>query len=379
MSRRYSEGVEALQRFDPGREEDRARLAAWLAADRVAALPTDTVPGLAVRVAPGGAPRAAATLARLKQAPEDKPCALHLPDRAACERLAPALPPGLAAWLQQHLPGPWTVLLPAAWVPAVVGLGWSWPQVGLRVPRSRAFQACASVSSAPLMMSSINPHGAEPLTGAALEGWLQERGIPAAFDPAQFTAGSPSRIVAFEPLPRLVRGESPASALRPGLRVLVVCSGNVCRSPLAVAILRQELAAAWGVRERDLAALGWVIESAGTFAMPGATASENAREAAREIGLNLESHRARAVEQALAGARWDLVLGMSGNHLASLKVLGIAAETFELDRQEVADPFGGDLATYRRTRAQLQRAAQQRVEAWSRWPREAPAEARVGR
>jgi protein-tyrosine-phosphatase len=366
--------VNAALRFDPEREEERARLAAWLAADRVAALPTDTVPGLATRLAPGGAAQAAERLARLKSAPADKPSALHLPDRASCARLAPALPPGLPDWLQSHVPGPWTILLPAGWLPAVDALGWRWPQVGLRVPRSRDFRACALAAGAPLMMSSINTHGEEPLIGAPLAAWLEQRGVPAAFDPLRVSAAAPSRIVSFDPLPRLVRGEAPASELRPGLRVLIVCSGNVCRSPLAVAILRQELAAAWGVRERDLAALGWVIESAGSFAMPGATASENSQEAAREIGLNLSAHRARSIEQALAGASWDLVLGMGRNHLASLASLGVKAETFELERQEVADPFGGDLATYRRTRAQLQRAAQGRVESWSRWPSETPAE-----
>jgi protein-tyrosine-phosphatase len=129
------------------------------------------------------------------------------------------------------------------------------------------------------------------------------------------------------------------------------------------------LAAAWGVAERDLARLGWVVESAGTFAMPGADASENAVIAAAEVGLDLRGHRARSVAQAHAGADWDLVLAMGRNHLASLASVGLRAELFAPGEVEVQDPFGADLPTYRRTRDELQRAAQERVEAWSRWPR----------
>ncbi len=358
-------------RFDPDRAEECARLGAWLAGGGVAALPTDTVPGLAALAGPGGAPVAVARLAALKAAPADKPCALHLADLQACARLAPSLPPGLPRWLRARLPGPWTVLLPARWLALAPALDWHWPLVGLRVPHSARFSACARAAGGPLLMTSINRHGAAPLTHQALADWLAERRVPAAFDPAREEIGSASRVVAFDPLPRALRGEIGAANLRPGMRVLVVCSGNICRSPLAAAILKQEIAAAWGVRERDLPTLGWTVDSAGTFAMPGAEASEHSVAAAREIGLDLRGHRARSVTQALAGARYDLVLGMGSNHLAALAEHGVQAELFDLAQREVADPFGSDLAAYLQTREHLQRTAQARVEAWSRWEADA--------
>lgn len=357
-----------LTRLDPGRAEDRARLAAWLAAGKIAALPTETVPGLAILIGADGAAAAAARLAALKGAPADKPVALHLPDLEALRRLTPTLPPGLPRWLASRLPGAWTVLMPARWASLPPALGWSWPQLGVRIPRSPDFAACARAAGGPLLLTSINAHGERPLRGAELEQWLAARGVPMAFDAAHGGSGQPSRIVSFEPLPRLLRGEASAAELRPGMRVLIVCSGNICRSPLAVAILRQELAAAWGLREQDLRSLGWIVESAGSFAMPGADASENSAAAAREIGLDLASHRARTLSQAMAGASWDLVLGMGRNHLATLAAIGVQAELFDPHGDEVADPFGGDLAAYRRAREHLQRAAQERVEALSRWP-----------
>jgi protein-tyrosine-phosphatase/tRNA A37 threonylcarbamoyladenosine synthetase subunit TsaC/SUA5/YrdC len=354
-------------RFDPDRAEECARLGVWLAGGGIAALPTDTVPGLAALAIPGGAPAAVARLAALKGAPADKPCALHLADLPACTRLAPFLPPGLPRWLRARLPGPWTVLLPSRWLALAPALDWHWPLVGLRVPRSARFSACARAAGGPLLLTSINRHGDAPLTHQALADWLAERRVPAAFDPAREEIGTASRVVAFDPLPRALRGEIVAADLRPGMRVLVVCSGNICRSPLAAAILKQEIAAAWGVLERDLTPLGWTVDSAGTFAMSGVEASEHSVAVARELGLDLRGHRARTVMQALAGADYDLVLGMGSNHLASLAEQGVQAEIFDPALREVTDPFGADLAAYRRMREHLQRAAQERVEAWSRW------------
>lgn len=355
-------------RLDPGSAEDRGRLAAWLAAGRIVALPTETVPGLATLIGAEGAAVAASRLADLKRAPLDKPAALHLPDLESLRRLLPSLPPGLPQWLMRHLPGPWTVLMPTAWASLPPSLGWKWPQFGVRVPRSPAFEACARAAGGPLLLTSINVHGQQPLSGTELEQWLADHGVPFAFDPRRIGSGQPSRIVSFDPLPRLVRGEASPAELRPGLRVLVVCSGNICRSPLAGAILRQELAAAWGVKEKELRGLGWTVESAGSFAMPGADASEHSVTAAREIGLDLRTHRARTLPQAMAGATWDLVLGMGRSHLAALASLGVQAELFDPSGAEVSDPFGADLAAYRQAREHLQRAAQERVEALSRWP-----------
>jgi tRNA A37 threonylcarbamoyladenosine synthetase subunit TsaC/SUA5/YrdC len=367
-----------LTRLDPGRAEDRKRLAAWLAAGRIAALPTETVPGIATLIGADGAAAAARRLNVLKGAPLDKPAALHLPDLEALRRLTPSLPPGLPQWLSARLPGAWTVLLPARWINLPAALGWVWPQVGIRIPRSPAFEACARAAGGPLLLSSINQHGEPPLSGSDLTEWLAAREIPLTFDPAHSGSGQPSRIVSFDPTPRLLRGAATPAELRPGLRVLVVCSGNICRSPLAGAILRQELAAAWGVREKELHSLGWMVESAGSFAQPGADASEHSVTAGREIGVDLSSHRARTLPQALAGNAWDLVLGMGRNHLASLAALGIQGELFDPSEAEVPDPFGADLAAYRKVREHLQRAAQDRVEAFSRWQQPALTAGRRG-
>lgn len=136
-------------------------------------------------------------------------------------------------------------------------------------------------------------------------------------------------------------------------QVLLVCTGNICRSPLAEALLQRALA------ERGLDAIA--VTSAGTGAWDGAPASEGAYLVALERGLDLSGHRARLLTRELV-ERSDLVLTMARHHRARVDELGAEGRVFVLgeyagregDEAEVSDPFGGDLEVYRDTVAELE-------------------------
>lgn len=91
--------------------------------------------------------------------------------------------------------------------------------------------------------------------------------------------------------------------------ILFVCTGNICRSPMAEGIFKKLLST--GERERiDVA-------SAGLFAFPGNQASGLARQVAKEHGVDLSRHRARLVSAKLMS--WaDLVLVMEPAHRETL-------------------------------------------------------------
>lgn len=131
-------------------------------------------------------------------------------------------------------------------------------------------------------------------------------------------------------------------------RVLVVCTGNTCRSPLAEALLRRALEEAG---RTDIA-----VASAGTGAWDGAPASEGSYLVALEHGLDLSAHRARLLTRAMVEES-QLILAMSRTHLARVRELGGAGRAhllgeyggFAGPRGEIDDPFGGDLDEYRAT------------------------------
>lgn len=132
------------------------------------------------------------------------------------------------------------------------------------------------------------------------------------------------------------------------MRVLVVCTGNVCRSPMAAAILRRRLA--------ERGAAGIEVSSAGTAPWDGAPASEGSYLISLEHGLDLSDHRARPLTTDLVDGA-DLVLGMSPPHVERAVQMGGAGKAHLLgayagepeDAAEVADPFGGEMEDYRVT------------------------------
>jgi protein-tyrosine-phosphatase len=136
------------------------------------------------------------------------------------------------------------------------------------------------------------------------------------------------------------------------MHILLVCTGNTCRSPIAEALLRQKL------EERGVE--GVTVASAGTGAWDGAPASEGAYLVALEHGLDLSGHRARLLTRELAGSA-DLILTMAHHHRARVEQLGATGQAYLLGEYggrsgleaEVHDPFGGDLEGYRETWTQL--------------------------
>ena len=89
-------------------------------------------------------------------------------------------------------------------------------------------------------------------------------------------------------------------------RVLVVCTGNVCRSPIAEGMLRE----AFVERQGDDAP---EVASAGTMGWEGSGADPNSIAAAAERGVDISGHVARLLSTADLGSA-DLVLAMSSEH-----------------------------------------------------------------
>ncbi len=143
-------------------------------------------------------------------------------------------------------------------------------------------------------------------------------------------------------------------------RVLFVCTGNTCRSPLAE-VLARSLSAEAGLG-------GVEFRSAGTDALPGAAASPGARKVAARHGLSLENHRARLLTPDLVD--WaEVILCMDIPHLRKVRLLGGGAKSSLLGAfglgevggsgPSIPDPFGGDEEVYEETFQVLERHVRQ--------------------
>jgi protein-tyrosine phosphatase len=105
--------------------------------------------------------------------------------------------------------------------------------------------------------------------------------------------------------------------------ILVVCTGNICRSPIAEGLLRAALVDRFGERAP-------AVSSAGTWGVEGSPPTEEAVIAAQERGADIAGHRARRLAVVTPGEA-DLVVTMAGEHRVAATIdHGLGARTFTL-------------------------------------------------
>lgn len=137
-------------------------------------------------------------------------------------------------------------------------------------------------------------------------------------------------------------------------KIIFICTGNTCRSPMAEGLFRAH---------DGEAATGLVAASAGLFTQEGMPASENAVTAAAELGADIGNHRSRMLTAELAREARYLVC-MTGAHYDRIcEMLPQEKDkVFTLLPQDISDPFGGNLETYRRAAAEIDKGVKSIIE-----------------
>lgn len=327
------------------------QIAVVLQKGEIVCLPTDTIYGFAVD---GTNSSALEKLAQFKKR-DGKPFTFFI---------AKSLLPEYAIVTKQKIidyfiPGPITVILkknPEAHLPV------NEQNIGIRIPDLNFIINFLDYYKKPIAVTSANLSG-EPVLESTQEISEKFPEVELIIDAGRLI-DKPSTVLDLTSTIPIVRRKGKVAILEiekiygrrirlaPSLKfnLLFVCSGNSCRSPMAEAIIKTML------DEKIV-----TIKSAGTAAMDGLPASENAQIVAKEFGGELSNHKTKYLTKELVDEA-DLILVMEFKHYETVLELAPEAtiKTFLLKEykrrtkyNEVSDPVGKDLEAYRNTALEM--------------------------
>ncbi len=327
------------------------KIAVVLKDDGIVGLPTDTVYGFAVD---GTNPEAIKRLKNLKKR-DEKPFAFFI-SRSLLQNYVTLTRRRI---IDYFVPGPLTVILrrnPEA------ELLVNEDRVGIRIPDFKFVINFLDYYKKPIAVTSANLSN-EPVLSTAQEIAEKFPEIELIIDAGILSCDPSSVLDLTTPIPVLRRkGVIPILEIEkvygrrikidPSLKfnLLFICSGNSCRSPMAEGLFKTM------IDQRYVK-----VKSAGTAAIDGLPASENARLVVKEFGGDISDHRTRCLTKEFIDEA-DLILVMEYKHYETVLELApnAAIKTFLLKEykrrtkyNEVSDPVGKDLEAYRNTALEI--------------------------
>jgi len=340
------------------------------------AFPTETVYGIACRVGSDSLKK----LDKIKNRTAGKHYTLHIASRKNVGKYVPHQDLRIKKLINYSWPGPLTVVFELNSKQLEETKKQISPEVfeniynnsiGIRCPDNNVALILLDQTQNEVVAPSANLAGKPPPVTAEQVLQQLDGKINCVLDGGKCRYGKSSTVVKIGKTMRQILREGvlpiPNVMELSNIKVLFVCTGNTCRSPMAQGIFAHRLAEKLGVKVDRLEKIGYKVSSAGIMNIGSMPAATEALQVCAKRGVDIRTHRSQPLTRQLVKES-DFIFVMTGSHCRRVEALDAsAAQKCELlaAPDEIPDPISQSRQIYELCAERIEKAVNRRISEFS--------------